>query len=192
MSRIVGTPAATLWQHRCVPRRSDSLPTSLAAARAVILAQREALLAAEARADIAENRAGSAEAHAAAAESRAVTAEARATAAESEAKYRALLIEKLKFTIAKLRHEQYGQSAERGAILEQLELQLADLEADAAQAQAQAELAAAKARIEVKSFDRRKPARRPLPDHLPRERIVYPSLQRAHAAAAHCTSSARM
>jgi transposase len=38
------------------------------------------------------------------------------------------MIEKLKFTIAKLRHAQFGQSAERGAILEQLELQLAGLE----------------------------------------------------------------
>jgi transposase len=168
MLRIAGALPGLLCQHHGVTRRSDSLPTSLAAARAIILAQREALLTAE-------SRAGSAEAHAAAAESRALTAEARATAAESEAKYRELLIEKLKFTIAKLRHEQYGQSAERGAILEQLELQLADVEADAAQAQAQAELAAANAKVPVKSFERRRPARRPLPEHLPRERIVYPS-----------------
>lgn len=57
-------------------------------------------------------------------------------AAESEAQYRALLIEKLKSTIKKLRHEQFGQSSERGALLDQLELQLADLEEDAAQAEA--------------------------------------------------------
>jgi len=130
-----------------VTRKSDSLPTDLAAAHAIILAQREALL----------------------------TAEARATAAESEAKYRALLIEQMKYTIAKLRHEQYGQSAERGAILEQLELSLADLQADAAEAEAAAQQAAARAKVEVKSFERLKPARRPLPEHLPRERVVYPS-----------------
>jgi len=47
-------------------------------------------------------------------------------AAESEAKFRALLIEKLKYTIAKLRHDKFGQSSERGAILEQLELSLAE------------------------------------------------------------------
>ena len=41
---------------------------------------------------------------------------------------RTLLIEKLKLTIKKLRHEQFGQSSERGALLDQLELQLADLE----------------------------------------------------------------
>ena len=47
-------------------------------------------------------------------------------AAEAEAKARTLLIEKLKLTIRKLRHEQFGQSSERGALLDQLELQLAD------------------------------------------------------------------
>ena len=56
-------------------------------------------------------------------------------AAEGEAQHRALLIEKLKYTIKKLRHEQFGQSSERGALLDQLELQLADLEEDAAQAE---------------------------------------------------------
>jgi transposase len=95
-------------------------------------------------------------------------------AAESEAKFRALLIEKLKYTIAKLRHERFGQSAERGAILEQLELSLAELEEDAAAAETAAQIAAAQAKVEVRSFERRKPARRPLPEHLPRERIVYP------------------
>ena len=49
-------------------------------------------------------------------------------AAEAEAQARTLLIEKLKITIKKLRHEQFGQSSERGSLLDQLELQLADLE----------------------------------------------------------------
>jgi transposase len=97
-------------------------------------------------------------------------------AAEGEAQHRALLIEKLKYTIRKLRHERFGQSSERGTLLDQLELQLADLEEDAAQADAAARLAAAAAsdKITVPSFERRKPARRPLPEQLPRERIVYP------------------
>ena len=68
------------------------------------------------------------------------------TAAESEAQYRALLIEKLKFTIRKLRHEQFGQSSEHGALLDQLELQLADLEEDAAQATRRPNAAAAATR----------------------------------------------
>src|SRR5258708_38850081 len=141
-----------------MPRRSDSLPTTLAAARAAITAQREAL---------------------AAAEKRAIAAQARAAGAGNEAKSHALLIEKLKFTIAKLRHMQFGQSAERGAILEQLELQLADLDENAARAHAQAELAAAEAaaatEINVLAFQRKRPARRPLPADLPRERLVHPA-----------------
>jgi transposase len=97
-------------------------------------------------------------------------------AAEAEARTRALLIEKLKFTIAKLRHERFGQSSERGALLEQLELQLAGLEEDASQAEAAAQMAAAAARekVAVRGFERRRPARRPLPEHLPRERVVHP------------------
>src|SRR2546423_8939492 len=91
--------------------------------------------------------------------------------AEAEAQARTLLIEKLKLTIKKLRHEQFGQSSERGALLDQLELQLANLEEDVAQAEA----AAAAETITVPSFERRKPARRPLPEHLPRERVVYPA-----------------
>src|ERR1700686_2230946 len=122
----------------------DSLPTDLASAHALIIAQRQALSAAE----------------------------QRATAAENEAQYRALLIEKLKFTIRKLRHDRFGQSSERGALLDQLELQLADLEADAAQAETVAQMATGSTRMTVPSFERRRPARRPLPEHLPRERIV--------------------
>lgn len=93
-------------------------------------------------------------------------------AAEAKAQAGTLLIEKLKLTIKKLRHEQFGQSSERGALLDQLELQLADLEENAGQAETAAQMAAEK--IAVPSFERRKPARRPLPEHLPRERIVYP------------------
>ena len=136
-----------LCLHRWVTRNPDSLPLDLASAHALIIAQREALLAAE----------------------------AKASAAESEAKFRSLLIEKLKFTIAKLRHERFGQSSEKSTILEQLELQLTELEEDASEADAQAQMAAERAKFGVRSFDRSKPARRPLPEHLPRERVVYPA-----------------
>src|SRR6195256_1199983 len=90
--------------------------------------------------------------------------------AEAEAQARTLLIEKLKLTIKKLRHEQFGQSSERSALLDQLELQLADLEENAVQVETAAQTAAEK--MAVPSFERRKPARRPLPEHLPRERIT--------------------
>ena len=96
--------------------------------------------------------------------------------AEAQARIRALEIEQLKFTIAKLRRERFGASSERGArLLDQLELQLADLEETAAQDEMAAQIASPSARTtEVRSFARRKPARRPLPEHLPRERVVYP------------------
>jgi len=99
--------------------------------------------------------------------------------AEAQARTRALEIEQLKFTIAKLRRERFGASSERGArLLDQLELQLADLEESVAEDEAAAEIAqppASAVTTEVRGFARRKPARRPLPAHLPRERIVYPA-----------------
>jgi transposase len=107
-----------------------------------------------------------------------IEAEVKAQNAEAEARARALLIEQMKFTIAKLRHERFGQSSERGAALDQLELALADLEEDASEAEAAAQIAASAAashKVEVRAFARRKPARRPLPEHLPRERIVHPA-----------------
>jgi transposase len=97
------------------------------------------------------------------------------TAMQAEAQARVLEIEKLKFTIAKLRHERFGAASERAArLIDQLELQLADLEETAAESEVAAEAARVPA-VEVQSFSRRRPARRPLPDHLPRERIVYPA-----------------
>ena len=104
-------------------------------------------------------------------------AEAMARNAEAEVRARELVIEQMKFAIAKLRHERFGQSSERSAVLEQLELRLADMEEDAAQAEAAAQMAAnaaASMNVKVQAFDRRKPARRPLPA-LPRERVLYPS-----------------
>src|SRR5271156_5600452 len=74
-----------------------------------------------------------------------IAAHAARLNAEAEARARALLIEQMKFTIAKLRHERFGQSSERGAILEQLELALAEVEEDASEAEAAARMAASAA-----------------------------------------------
>jgi transposase len=107
-----------------------------------------------------------------------VAAQAKARNLEAEARARALLIAQMKFTIAKLKHERFGQSSERGALLDQLELALCDMEEDAAEAETAAKLVAAKAasaNVKVQAFERKKPARRPLPEHLPRERVVYPA-----------------
>ena len=90
-------------------------------------------------------------------------AEAKARNAEAEVRVRELLIEQMKFTIAKLKHERYGQSSERGAVLEQLELRLADLEEDASQAEAAARMAvnaAASAKIKWWQSTRTSPRHR--------------------------------
>ncbi|MBI3678275.1 MAG: IS66 family transposase [Proteobacteria bacterium] len=105
-------------------------------------------------------------------------AQAKARNAEAEAHALALLVEKQKYLIAKLKHEQYGQSSERSAYLEQLELALAEMEETASQSEAKAQLAAMAAnekKIVVAAFERRRPVRGPLPENLPRERVVEPA-----------------
>ena len=85
-------------------------------------------------------------------------------------------IETLKLTIAKLQHERFGPSSERARLLDQLELQLGELVEHVAQAATADEIGAAQSQTSRHPKPpRRKPARRPLPDHLPRERIVLPS-----------------
>ena len=82
------------------------------------------------------------------------------------------MIAHLKLQIARLRRERFGQSAERGRhLLDQLELQLEELEADVAE---DAGAKTDKPPAVVGSFTRAKPVRAPLPAHLPRERVVVP------------------
>lgn len=79
-------------------------------------------------------------------------------------------IENLKLTIAKLQRDKFGASSERGAkLLDQLELQLAELE----EAIAQDKTVAAITEPQRADPEKQKPARRPLPSHLPRERMVH-------------------
>ena len=95
-------------------------------------------------------------------------AEARASGAEA-------MVAHLKLLIAKLRHEQFGASSERGRkLLDQLELQLEELEAGAAEDEATLDPDPAGSR-DARGSTRRKPVRGPLPAHLPRERVVLPS-----------------
>jgi transposase len=98
-----------------------------------------------------------------------VAAEARATGAEA-------MIAHLKLVIAKLRHDKFGASSERGRkLLDQLELELGELVATAAEDAARADLAEVKGSPRPEGPPRRKPSRGPLPAHLPRERVVLPS-----------------
>ncbi len=110
-------------------------------------------------------------AFAAAAVLRADEAEARLANALAHQSAIEALIAHLKLQIAKLRREQYGPSAERSRrLLDQLELQLEELEADASEDALVAEAAART--TTVTAFERKRPARRPFPEHLPRERVV--------------------
>ncbi len=111
----------------------------------------------------------------AAAEARADAAEAKVTRAVAEASNAEAIIAALKLMVEKLRREIYGQRSERKArLLDQLELELEELEASASEDEVAAEQAAARTST-VKAFTRRRPSRRPFPDHLPRERVVVPA-----------------
>src|ERR1044071_7092258 len=82
----------------------------------------------------------------------------------------------LKLTISKLQQARHGASSERGRkLLDQLELQLAELQESAAQDEVATAPAAAPAQDTSTQGDASlKPARRALPEHLSRERIVHP------------------
>lgn len=96
-------------------------------------------------------------------------AEARASGAEA-------MVAHLKLLIARLRHDRFGASSERSRkLLDQLELELGELVAAASEDAAKAENAAAKDKSGGGTASRRPPARAPLPEHLPRERVVIPA-----------------
>jgi transposase len=129
----------------------ESLPTDLAAAHAMIVAERAARVEAETRL----------------ADARAEAANAQADLSSTEA-----FISHLKLEIEKLRRQLFGTRSERKArLLEQMELQLEELEAAATEDELAAEKAAVRTQT-VHSFQRKRPARKPFPAHVPRERVV--------------------
>ncbi len=132
---------------------SDDLPDDIAALKAALLAERAARLGAQS--DLA-------------------LAKARLSGAQA-------LIDHLKIEIEKAKREHYGQKSERGArLIEQMELELENLAATAAEDEIAAEdaaLAAGRDASLVGAHLRKKPVRKPLPEHLPRERVVLPGPQ---------------
>lgn len=105
------------------------------------------------------------------AEAEAATAKAEAASAKALVSHSEALIARLKLEIEKVRRELYGSRSEHKArLLEQMELQLEELEADAGEDELAAEIAA-KAPA-VRAFERKRPSRKPFPEHLPRERVV--------------------
>jgi transposase len=93
----------------------------------------------------------------------------------ANARAEAALITYYKLEIEKLRRQLYGTRSERKArLLEQMELELEELETTATEDELAAEKAAARTQT-VQSFQRKRPGRKPFPDHLPRERVVIPA-----------------
>jgi transposase len=123
---------------------ADILPDDIGALRAALIAER----AARAAEHLARRE-----------------AEARASGAETMVAY-------LKLQIAKLRHDRFAASSERGRkLLDQLEFELEELETAASE---DAATVSPEPEVPVREAVRRKPVRAPLPAHLPRERVVVP------------------
>lgn len=100
---------------------------------------------------------------------RAEAARVRAINADLEARNALLELQN-----EKMRRALYGQRSERSRqLVDQMELTFEELEATATEDEVLALLAATRA--SVAPFERKRPARKPLPDHLPRERVVVPA-----------------
>jgi len=119
--------------------------------------------------------------HAAALEAELATARAEratalaelAVAKAKEADDQAIILRQ-KVYIEKLQREMRGQKSERTArLIAQMELMLEDAEATATENELAAEMAVAAA-VAVTGFTRKRPVKKPFPEHLPRERVVVP------------------
>ena len=132
------------------------LPTDLAAAHAALLLERAARIEAEANA-----------------------AHAQAVQSSSDA-----LIAHLKLEIEKLRRHIYGHRSERKSrLLDQLELQLEELEAAASEDEQASQRASQS--TSVAPHRRKRPARKPFPEHLPRQRVVIAAPESCSCCGSH-------
>jgi transposase len=144
----------------------DSLPDDVEMLKKLLLA-RDAELA-QARAEATSARAEAASACGEASSARAEASNARAEVSSAEA-----LVMHLRLEIEKLKRDLFGTRNERKArLVDQMELALEELEAAATEDEVAAEKAATT--TPVRAFTRRKPARKPFPAHLPRERVIVP------------------
>src|ERR1700687_1362533 len=118
---------------------------------------------------------------------RAVRVEAELAVAKAKVSDDQALIAHQRLQIEKLTRQLYGQHSERSVrLIEQMELGFENLESPAPEDEVAAESAVAKT-TNVVAFTRKRPARQPFPDHLPRERVVEPG-----PATCHCCGSARL
>src|SRR6266566_4010796 len=128
-----------------------ALPDDIEALKAALVAERGKRIAEAARAAHAE----------------AELAVARAKASDDQA-----LIAHQQLRIEKLMRELWGPRSERTSrLLDQIELQFEELESSATEDEIAAEMAVAKTTT-VAAFTRKRPARKPFPEHLPRERVI--------------------
>jgi transposase len=144
----------------------EDLPNDIAALQAALLAERAKRIEGEARTARVE----------------AELAVAKAKASDDQA-----LIAHQQLQIAKLTRELYGQRSERRVqLLDQMALAFEELESSASEDEIAAEQAVAKT-TNVVAFIRKRPARQPFPEHLPRERVVEPG-----PASCQCCGSPRL
>jgi len=118
---------------------------------------------------------------------RSLQVEAELAVAKARASDDQAMIAHQKLQIAKLQHQLYGQRSERAVrLLDQLALGFDELESSVTADEMAAEQAAART-TNVAPFTRKRPARQPFPEHLPRERVVEPA-----PANCLCCGSARL
>ncbi len=111
-----------------------------------------------------------------------IVARAEAAAARAQQSDDQALIAHLKLQIEKLNRDRYGPRSERTArLLDQLELTLEELEARDRGSNLPPKWRRPKT-TRVASFTRKRPSRKPFPDHLPRERVIA-TQDRRHAPA---------
>jgi len=129
-----------------VTTTADDLPDDIAALQAALIAERE----------------------------RAARVEAELAVAKARASDDQAVIAHQRLQIEKLTRQIYGQRSERTVrLLDQIELAFEELESSAAEDEIAAERAVART-TNVLAFTRKRPARQPFPEHLPRERVVEP------------------
>src|SRR3981081_1004580 len=105
---------------------------------------------------------------------RAARVEAELAIANAKASDDDAVIAHQRLQIEKLIRQLYGQHSERTVrLLDQMEMAFEELESSASEDEIAAERAAAKP-TNVMPFTRKRPARQPFPEHLPRERVIVP------------------
>jgi transposase len=108
-----------------------------------------------------------------------------------------LMVEKLKLQILHYKRARFGASSERLTELAQLELLVEELESERAAIDTDTNTAASvpgtsDAPDDHAGGQRKRPARKPLPDHLPRETVVHQPANTERCACAGCNGMLRL